>query len=152
MGAPLLLALSCTSGDDDASAGAARTESGGRPDEETTTTVAADEPSAAKPDQVIPYIEDLLSRYDEAVGEIVADPSIAGDPRDATVEEFLSLFEPGNEFADGSLEGWVSQAEQGITLQPASPDQGINTTSLEGPPTRIDDDTLLYRIEFHVVS
>jgi hypothetical protein len=145
----LLVALSCVScasGDGDGKASESATAAGSADtrDEETTTTVAPDEPSAAQPDEVIPYIEDLLARYDEAVNDIVADPSIAQDTGNPTVEEFLSLFDAGNEFATGSLEGWTSQAEQGITLRPASPDHGVNTTSLEGPPTRIDDDTILF--------
>ena len=152
IGPMLLVALSCLSfvscasgdGDGNGSESATAVQSGDTSDEETTTTVAPDEPSAGELDQVIPYIEDLLARYDEAVNDIVADPTIAQDPGNPTVEEFVSLFEAGSEFAAGSLEGWASQAEQGITLQPASPDHGVNTTSLEGPPTRIDDDTILF--------
>jgi hypothetical protein len=142
-----LSCASCTSGDDDAADSATSVERVDTPDshdDETTTTVAADEPSAAEPAEVVPYLEDLLVRYDEAVNAMVADPSIAKDDDDPTVDEFLSLFAAGNEFATGSLDGWVAQADQGIALRPASPDRSVNTTTLEGPPTRIDDDTILF--------
>jgi hypothetical protein len=144
-----LVASSCSSGDDDSSdSEGLDADDGGSDDrgsdDETTTTEPADEPTAAEPDQVVPYLEDLLARYDAAVNEIVADPSVAGDSRDPATEEFLSLFEVTSEFAAGSVEGWMSQAEQGIVLEPASPDRGVNTTTLEGPPTRIDDDTIMF--------
>jgi hypothetical protein len=139
----LLVAASCAGGDDpvggsDAAREAVATEA------ETTTTVAPDEPSAASVADVIPYLEDLLTRYDAAVNEIVADPSIAADAGNPTVAGFLDLFASGNEFATGSLDGWTAQAARGVELRPASDDRGVNTTTLEGPPRRIDDDTIVF--------
>ena len=149
IGMVLLLAslcMSCASGDDDGSGATAdgdETETEAVEDA-TTTTAARDEPSAAAPDEVTPYVQDLLARYDAAVNEIVADPSIAADGTNPTVEDFLDLFASGNEFAAGSLEGWTAQAEQGVALRPASDERGVNTTTLEGPLRRVDDDTVLF--------
>jgi hypothetical protein len=145
--AAVLLVASCASGGgsgDDADRASELASGNPRHGAATTTTVGPDEPSAAKPVEVAPYIEDLLARYDEAVNKIVGDPEIAEDASDPTVEEFTSLFEPGSDFAAGSIDGWVTQAQQGTKLQPASPDRGVNTTHLEGPPSRLDDDTILF--------
>ena len=150
MGATGLLVLvcaSCSSGganDDEGADRAPQRTAHADDDETTTTTAAADEPSAATPADVVPYLEDLLARYDDAVNTIVADPSIATDRDDPTVDGFLGLFEEGSPFASGSLDGWASQASEGVSLEPIDPDQGVNTTTLEGPPTRIDDDTVLF--------
>jgi hypothetical protein len=143
--------MACTSDDDDSSSGdgegathQAAQASPDSDDEDTTTTVGPDEPSAAKPDDVVPFLEDLLSRYDAAVNTIVADPSLADDETNAPVEDFLALFPDGSSFAAGSIQGWVEQSERGVTLEPLAAGGAVNTTSLEGPPTRIDDDTILF--------
>lgn len=141
-------AASSCSGDDDARDGsdenadadAGDNDSGG----ETTTTIPPDEPTAAEPTDVVPYIEDLLAGYDAAVNEIVTDPSVAEDPDSPVIEEFMALFEPGSTFATGSVDGWVAQSAEGTALEATSADQDINTTVMEGPPTRIDDDTVLF--------
>jgi hypothetical protein len=141
-------ASSCSPGDDDAgdgsdAGGGAHADSGGRADE-TTTTVPPDEPTAAEPNDVVPYLEDLLAGYDAAVNEIVTDPSVAEDPGSPVIEELMALFEPGSTFATGSVDGWAAQSDEGTALAPTSADQDINTTVLEGPPTRIDDDTVMF--------
>jgi hypothetical protein len=139
-------ASSCSSGDDDSGdrAGVAEDDDSGDTAEETTTTVPPDEPTAAEPNDVVPYLEELLAGYDAAVNEIVTDPSVAEDRDSPVIEEFLALFEPGSTFATGSVDGWVDQSVEGTVLEPISADRAINTTIMEGPPTRIDDDTVLF--------
>lgn len=112
----------------------------------TTTAPEAgpSEASAASPEDVVPYVEELLARYDEAVNEIVADPAVAADRDSEPVVEFLSLFEPGNEFAEASLEGWVAQGDTGIALQPIADDIPVNETNLVGSPIRVSDDEVSF--------
>src|SRR5688500_19741805 len=115
----VLVGLACSGGGDEGD-----TSSEGTPSGVTTTTpvTTLPEASAASPDDVVPYVEELLERYDAAVNEIVEDPAVAADRDGELVEEFLSLFEPGNEFADESLAGWAAQGDTGIALQPIDAD------------------------------
>jgi hypothetical protein len=110
----------------------------------TTSTTAQPEASAASPDDVVPYVEELLSRYDAAVNEIVADPAVVADRDSELVEEFLSLFEPGNEFADESLEGWAAQGDTGVVLKPLAAGTPVNVTKLIGPLVRVSGDEVRF--------
>ena len=110
----------------------------------TPTTTPPEEASAAAPDDVVPYVEELLERYDAAVNEIVADPAVVADRDSELVEEFLSLFEPGSEFADQSLEGWAAQGDTGIALKPLDAGTPVNVTKLVGPLVRVSDDEVSF--------
>jgi hypothetical protein len=140
----LVLGAACSSGDDD-SAGSDKT---GRDTDHrattTTTTTTPDEPVGTKPMAVTPYIQKLLKRYDAAVEKIVADPAVAKDRDDPATKEFLSLFEPGNEFAEGSLKGWVANADKGVTITRAQRSQALTRTRLEGPPQGVDEDKVTF--------
>lgn len=137
----VLVGLACSGG-----GGEDDTSSDGAPLGVTTTTPTTGPPeaSAASPDDVVPYIEDLLERYDAAVNEIVADPAVAADRDSELVEEFLSLFEPGSEFAEESLEGWAAQGDTGIALRPLDADTPVNETKLVGPLVRVSDDEVSF--------
>lgn len=110
----------------------------------TTTEPAAPDPPGSDVLAVQEIVEGLLGRYDDAVNEFVADPSIAEDPTHPVVEDFLALFEPGNEFAQASVEGWVAQAQRGETLAPASPDHPVSLTNIEGTLTTLGDDEVRF--------
>lgn len=137
----VLVGLACSGG-----GGEDDTSSDGAPLGVTTTTPTTGPPeaSAASPDDVVPYIEDLLGRYDAAVNEIVADPAVAADRDSELVEEFLSLFEPGSEFAEESLEGWAAQGDTGIALRPLDAGTPVNETKLVGPLVRVSDDEVSF--------
>jgi len=137
----VLIGLAC-SGD----GGEGDTSSEGTPRGVTTTTPTTPPPeaSAASPDDVVPYVEELLGRYDAAVDEIVADPAVVADRDSELVEEFLSLFEPGSAFADESLEGWAAQGDTGVALQPLAAGTPVNVTKLVGPLVRVSDDEVSF--------
>jgi hypothetical protein len=142
----LLLAAACSSGDDDDATADDKSpaeESHASAEDETTTTAAA-EPAGSRPDEVAPYLQDLLQRYDEAVTKIVADPEVANDPDDPLVQEFLSLFEPGSDFAAGSIEGWTTFADQGTTLTPVADGEQVSETTLEGQMQPVGDDEVTF--------
>lgn len=141
----LILAAACT-GDDDSSSDTRRPprSSNNETRATTTTTTPPDEPSADKPLDVAPVLQDLLDHYDEVVTKIVADPSVVNDPTDPLVEEFLSLFEVGSQFAQGSLDGWAKYAQDGTTVKPLVANYPINVTRLEGPPHTIGEDEVSF--------
>ena len=138
----LLLAAACSSGDDDDSSadGKSPAEASSTGADSETTTTAPAEPAGGEPDEVHPHIEALLERYDDVVTKILADPEVARDRDDPLVEEFLSLFETGSDFAQGSLEGWMTYADDGTTLEPIAPDDTVSETKIEGAPQTVDDD------------
>jgi hypothetical protein len=127
--------------DDDNETVAAKT---GANSDDTTTTSSPPAPDGYKIDEVAPHLRDLLERYDEVVTEIVADPEVADDEDDPLVQEFLSLFEPGSDFAAGSLEGWERYAGTGVTLAPLADGQTVNKTVLEGAVTTVDEDEVSF--------
>lgn len=127
--------------DDDGNETAARDASAGS---DGTTTTAPPQPEGHKIDEVAPHIRDLLKRYDEVVTKIVADPEVANDEDDPLVQEFLGLFEPGSDFAAGTLEAWVEYSGTGITLTPLAEGQPVNKTVLEGGLTAVDEDEVTF--------
>lgn len=149
--AAMLLLAACSSGDDSSSSDDERSTSDEGEEasvdsgsETTTTTSPGPEPGGTKPDEVAPYLRDLLRRYDEVVTKIVADPEVASDGDDPLVKEFLSLFEPGSDFAAGSLEGWQRYAGTGVTLMPLSAGEPVSETSIEGPMYTVDEDEVTF--------
>ena len=97
---------------------------------QTTTTVAQDEPRS--PIAAVPYVMRLLGRYDQVVQKIVADPSVARDRGNPLVQEFLGLFPRANSFADGSLDGWVGQADRRVVIKPLATGKPLTITKLHG--------------------
>jgi hypothetical protein len=133
----LVLVAACTSGGDGSHAARAGTSSPRQTTttvvpslRQTTTTVARDEP--ANPLAASSYVRRLLGRYDKTVERIVADPAVARDRGDPLVREFLGLFPRGSEFADGSLDGWVAQADKGVIIKPLAAGRPVTITKLDG--------------------
>jgi hypothetical protein len=133
----------CSNTDPSASADSESSEDEGA-DSRTSEPPSSTQPPASDPAAVRPYVEELLAGYDEVVTEIVAEPSVAQDRDHPAVEEFLSLFEPGSDFAEGSLDGWVENAETGVVLEPVSGDQLVNVTTLAGDPRAVSDDEVAF--------
>ena len=100
--------------------------------------------SATGSAEVEPHVEDLLARYDAMVDRIVADPAVAHDPDDPLTQEFLALFPPGNAFAEASLEGWATNAEEGITLARLDPELPVNVTVFVAPARYVSDDEVAF--------
>jgi hypothetical protein len=120
------LILSACGGDDGASADDATEETG--ESQQTGTT----EPEATDAEAVQPYVEDLLESYDEVVNEIIADPGVAADRDSLLVQEYLSLFEPDNEFAEQVIDRWVADGEQGLSIRPYDEEHPANVTTVDG--------------------
>lgn len=113
-------------------------------DDETTTTTGPPQPDGTQTDAVRPVIQALLTHRDEIVTRFNADPELAGDEDDPLVEEFLTLFEPGSEFAQGSLEHWVRYSGQGISLTPFPDHDTVSETTIEGYVTTVDEDEVTF--------
>lgn len=139
----LLLVAACSSGDGEAEASPDAGGGNARPPDATTTTTPTEAPGS-QPWEVQMYVETLLESYDEIVNQIVGDPSVVHDRDDPLVEDFLALFPPGNDFAEASLEGWATQADSGITLEPASPDHPVNVSAIDGSVVTVDDDAVRF--------
>jgi hypothetical protein len=90
------------------------------------------QPEATDAEAVQPYVEDLLETYDEVVNEIIADPGVAADRDSLLVQEYLSLFEPDNEFAEQVIDRWVADGEQGLSIQPYDEEHPANVTTIDG--------------------
>lgn len=150
----LFLFVAACSSDDDSGSGDGREpdkaeqasvdDNDGDDEAEPTTTSSPPEPDANHPDEVAPHLRELLRRYDEVVTRIVADPEVANDADDPLVEEFLSLFESGSEFADGSLEAWQRYAGTGVTVAPLSEGEPVSETKIEGPMYPVDEDEITF--------
>jgi hypothetical protein len=133
--------LACSS-DDGGGAGGEEIDGVGLTDPAADAS-SGPEPAAAQPDEVFPYVADLLARYDELVEQIVADPAAVDGPGDLD-QEFLDLFVPGSEFAEASLDGWRQMAADGVRLEPASPDHPLNSTYLDSGVQRLTDDEVRF--------
>lgn len=126
-----LLLAACSGNDGDA----------GIDDDAPGSENAAEGPSPTQPaetEALRSYVEDLLIDYDEAVNQIIADPTVVRDQDDPLVERYLAVFEPGSELAAGALDGWAQQADTGVTIEPVNDDFPAIITRLDGE-VEIDD-------------
>ena len=138
------LLAACTSDDDGGSTPSGAADEVAGVELDTTTTEAGEpQPAATHLDEVYPYVEDLLSHYDELVQEIVADPS-AVEATGALTDEFLGIFVPDSEFARASLDGWQQMAADDVTLEPSSEDHPLNFTYIDSGVRRITDDEVRF--------
>jgi hypothetical protein len=128
----MLLTVACSPDNGDDSSTKADRAAKPKPAPSTTSTTTPAEPTGDKPWAVKPYLEKLLQRYDAVANEIVADPAVAKDRSNATVQEFLRLFERGSDFASRSLDDWARMAEDGITLKPLSSAHPVLQTYVDG--------------------
>lgn len=92
-------------------------------DAPTTTTQPASPSSTAPtttsaPPPLEPALQELLDRYDAAVTTILADPRVAADPSSAEVSDYLALFTVDSTFAQGALDTWADEGEQGRFYRP----------------------------------
>lgn len=136
----VLLVAACSDDGGGDAAGSLESESAAR--QRPTLTV----PPGTDPEAVEPYVDDLLVQYGELVSEIVAEPSVAEDPDDPTVQAFVDLYVPGSEAADNMVEGWV-EAGEGVSLQPYNEGQQTLTASLlPGSVETVSDDEVRFLV------
>jgi hypothetical protein len=142
----LLIAVACSGGQDDAGArGETRHKAAGISTAPTSTTTAPPvEPPGSKPQDVQAFVQALLGRYDRAVNRILHEPSVARHHTDQTVQEFLGLFDGGNDFAARSLDAWRGYADRGVALEPLSSRFPVNVTSIDGPVRTVGDDEVTF--------
>lgn len=131
-----LLAAGCADDSDDG-AGPDATGGAGRADE-------ASVPLGTEPTAVEPYVSELLLAYDRVVNEIVADPTVADDPDDPSIQEFLGLFDDGSTFAATMVDLWVERAEEGLLTLPYSEDYPALASSLDGAVETISADEVSF--------
>lgn len=104
------------------------------------TDAAADEPgrgdraegAATDPEVVRSEVEDLLDSYDRVVNQVIEEPGVVADRDDPLVQEYLSLYEPGSDFAEGALDAWESDAEEGMSTRPFDDEHPATRTRLDG--------------------
>jgi hypothetical protein len=87
---------------------------------------------ASDPEAVRSEVDDLLANYDRVVNQIIADPGVAADREDPLVQEYLTLFEPGSDFAEEVLDAWVANGEEGVSVRPFDDQHPANRTRLDG--------------------
>jgi hypothetical protein len=116
---------------------------------EAPSRTADAEPAGTDPDAVRPYIEELLVRYDQVVNEIVVDPSVARDPDDPLVQQYLDLYEPGSEFAGQLIDAWVERADEGLSTRPINADHPTAASRIDGDveSTSADEVSFPYCVE-----
>jgi hypothetical protein len=105
-------------------------------DDDTAGDDDSDEPSTA---DVEHDITTLLARHDTVVNQILADPTVANDPDDPLIVEYLGLYEPGNELAEAVIGVWKDLAAQGRHVEPFDDDHPITATRLDGDIEIVSD-------------
>ena len=116
------LVLGACGGDDD--------DEASDPPEETTettsppTTATDEEPPGTDPEAVEPYIQDLLTRYDEITSQIMADSATAADPENPLYAELRTLLAPDSEMAEAVVQALSGRGERGISQRPYEETEG----------------------------
>ena len=114
------LAIGACGGDDEAA---------DPPDETTETTSPAttatdEEPPGTDPEAVEPYIQDLLTRYDEITGQIMADSATAADPENPLYADLRTLLAPDSEMAEAVVQALSGRGERGMSQRPYEESEG----------------------------
>lgn len=78
--------------------------------------------------QLLPILQDLMTRHDAAVAAILEDPRVAADASNQKVVAFVALFPPDSSFAAGSLKFWSQEGERGRFYRPGPGGSISNTT------------------------
>jgi hypothetical protein len=140
-GALVVVALAaCTGG------GGAGGDAGEVATAEARARTSPTEPRASDLRAVEPYIEDLLARYDRVVNDIVADPTVAGDPDNPAVQEYVSLFEPDSAFVEQVLAAWVAEGENGRSVEPYDDQSPAFESHLDGEIEALSDDEVVFPV------
>ncbi len=85
----------------------------------TSPASSTSPPSTALTNETLkPIVEQLVDSYDTVVAEILTDPSVASDPGNELVRQYLGLFPQDSTFANGALGFWASEASAGRFYRP----------------------------------
>jgi hypothetical protein len=109
---------------------------GGGDDDAPRDDDGSDEPGAA---DVENDIATLLARHDTVVDQILADPTVAEDPDDPLIAEYLDLYEPGNELPEAVIGVWQDLAAQGRHVEPFDDEHPLTATRLDGDIEVVSD-------------
>lgn len=109
-----VLSVAACSGDDDDEA-SSETTAGGSTTAAPTTAASDEEPPGTDPEAVEPYIQDLLSRYDEVVSQITADAAVAANVEGPLYEDLRSIMAPTSDMTDPIVQALQDRGEQGVT-------------------------------------
>jgi hypothetical protein len=84
----------------------------------TVPSTRSTQPAATDVEGVRPALSSLMSRYDDVVSAVLADPRVASDPSDPRVRAYLALFPAGSAFATSTVQSWVALGQQGRSYAP----------------------------------
>ena len=104
------------------------------------------EADASDPEAVRPYVDALLARHDDIVNALAADPTAVSGPDAPLADDYLALFEPGNEAAAATVDVWVESADDGVVMQPYSDADPIFTLRVDGAIERVADDEVRFPV------
>ena len=114
----LTLAATSCGNDDDPPADEAEEATATTAPVERTEVPSDEEPPGTEPAAVEPYLDQLLTRYDEVTSQIVGDPEIAADGEHELYADLRALLDPNSEMANAIVQSLVTQGEQGIAIEP----------------------------------
>lgn len=80
---------------------------GGLSSDEGSVRTAGEEPPGTDADAVAPYLDTLLSQYDDLVHELTLDPQVAHDDDHPSVAALHELFSEDSHLPDQLLERWA---------------------------------------------
>jgi hypothetical protein len=85
-------------------------------------------------------VEELLSEHDRLVSEILREPSVARDPDDLLVQQYVDLYEPDSARPAATIERWVALADEGRSMRPYDDTQPLVRTRIDGEIEVVADD------------
>lgn len=138
-----VLSLAACSGDDDASADTAANEATAAA---PTTAASDEEPPGTDPGAVEPYIQDLLTRYDEVVSQIVADPAIAANREHELYTQLKGLISPDAPMTEPIINALVARGEQGVSQRPYDEGGMPVTRQVDGDVTSVSADEVSFPV------
>jgi hypothetical protein len=78
--------------------------------------------------------QDLMTRHDQAVTDVLADPRVATDSANPKIAALVALFPPNSSFVAGSLKNWTSGGETGRFYKP-NKGTTLSTTTVQNVTT-----------------
>jgi hypothetical protein len=110
----------------------------------TAETTSDEEPPGTDPTAVEPYVEDLLTRYDEVMSQIVADPAIAADREHELYRELEALLVPDAPMTEPIVNALVARGEQGVSQRPYDDDQLPIERAVDGEIVPVNEDEVTF--------
>ena len=111
-----------------------------RDDEPRATTTTA-QPPGDSPEDVKPFVDELLVQLDAVTDEIIRDPALVQAPDSPQVERLRDIYAPDAEGLAGALQAFERDADAGTHAEPVDSDTTIRTETT-GDPETVDEDTV----------